>query len=124
MQASGPGFDPLYLHQFIEPPRLNPQGKAQRPDVMSQGTLRRSLAPVAQLVEHLVEAQGVGGSNPSGSTIQVEFSVISSTKVVHLAKRENRFCCYSTVVVHSLGKGKVASSILANSTTNAQLAQR
>jgi hypothetical protein len=26
-------------------------------------------APVAQLVEHLIEDQGVGGSNPSGSTI-------------------------------------------------------
>ena len=32
-------------------------------------TDRHFNAPVAQLVEHLIEDQGVGGSNPSGSTI-------------------------------------------------------
>ena len=31
-------------------------------------TDRHFNAPVAQLVEHLIEDQGVGGSNPSGST--------------------------------------------------------
>ena len=31
-------------------------------------TDRQLNAPVAQLVEHLIEDQGVGGSNPSGST--------------------------------------------------------
>ena len=31
-------------------------------------TSRHLNAPVAQLVEHLIEDQGVGGSNPSGST--------------------------------------------------------
>lgn len=32
---------------------------------------------VAQLVEHLIEAQGVGGSNPSESTIRVVAQVVA-----------------------------------------------
>ena len=34
-----------------------------------RATILNIYAPVAQLVEHLIEDQGVGGSNPSGSTI-------------------------------------------------------
>lgn len=53
----------------IEPPRLNPKGKIARPDVSNQGTLWRSLVPVAQLVEHSIEDPGVRGSIPCGNTM-------------------------------------------------------
>ena len=39
-------------------------------------------APVAQLVEHLIEDQGVGGSNPSGSTI-IFFAGISRVNTLY-----------------------------------------
>ena len=45
-------------------------GRLQRPEVSNQGTLQvvTLIAFVAQLVEHLIEDQGVGGSNPSEGT--------------------------------------------------------
>jgi hypothetical protein len=81
LHSEGERFDPAILHQG-RLPLLNPEklcgnnlqyisshGKIQRPDVMYQGTLRKPLAFVAQLVEQWFEVPRVGGSNPSEGTM-------------------------------------------------------
>ena len=48
-------------------------------------TDRHLNAPVAQLVEHLIEDQGVGGSNPSGSTI-ILFADKQQNKYIYIMR--------------------------------------
>ena len=51
-------------------------------EVASQ-RLDRSRAPIAQLVEHLICNQGVGGSNPSGGTMKsTRFGIIGPSVLV------------------------------------------